>query len=106
MIFAEFSSASRPPGKAAPWAEHLATWTERSAALLEAGSNVAGAFGAARRGEYSRMTFLRLGAPELLLRRGYAYSINLDPDVMCVGAWDLRVLQAAVVAPHSHGEHQ
>ena len=42
---------------------------------------------------YSRMTFLRHWVPQVLALRGYTFSVSLDPDTLCVRAWDLRVLQ-------------
>lgn len=41
---------------------------------------------------YSPMTFLRHAVPQLLAERGFRFSVNLDPDVLCVRAWDLSVL--------------
>ena len=42
---------------------------------------------------YSRMTFLRHWVPQVLALRGYTFSVSLDPDTLCVRAWDLRILQ-------------
>ena len=42
---------------------------------------------------YSAMTFHRHRVPQMLLKLGYQYSVNLDPDVLCSRPWDLRVLQ-------------
>lgn len=41
---------------------------------------------------YSRMTFHRHRVPEALAERGFRFSINVDPDVLCVRPWDLRLL--------------
>ena len=41
---------------------------------------------------YSAMTFHRHWVPQMLYKRGYLYSVNLDPDVFCTRPWDLRVL--------------
>ena len=41
---------------------------------------------------YSSMTFHRHRVPQMLWTRGLQFSINLDPDVMCVRPWDLSVL--------------
>eukprot|EP00966_Prymnesium_polylepis_P098279 2276167-Prymnesium_polylepis.1 len=38
------------------------------------------------------MTLHRQRMPEILGRRGFHFSINLDPDVVCVRAWDLKHL--------------
>ena len=55
-------------------------------------------------GNYSRMTFYRHSVPELLLTRGYTWSINLDPDVLTVRPWDLRVLlEVNLIAGRSVG---
>ena len=55
---------------------------------LAKGASTAAGGGAA----YSRMTFLRHFVPQMLLKRGYPYSVSIDPDTLCVRAWDLRVL--------------
>ena len=44
-------------------------------------------------GGYSPMTFHRHRVPEMLLARRFHYSVNLDPDVLCVRPWDLRFLR-------------
>ena len=41
---------------------------------------------------YSAMTFLRHAVPAILADRGFSFSVNLDPDVLCVRAWDFSVL--------------
>lgn len=77
-----------PHGMRAPWAPLLHAWTNGSAHIIELDSANEAEF--ARVGSaYSSMTFHRLHMPELLAARGYAYSVNLDPDILCTGRWDL-----------------
>ncbi|KAL3894468.1 MAG: hypothetical protein SGPRY_013800, partial [Prymnesium sp.] len=45
-----------------------------------------------RAGGYSRFTFHRHAVPEMLAARGFDWSVNLDPDVMTLRPWDLRIL--------------
>jgi len=82
-----------PAGKSdewGPYAEQLSGSTVRLMDLPAAAlDNFAAPDGGAR---YSRFTFHRHAVPQLLGRRGYAYSINLDPDVLCTRPWDLSVL--------------
>eukprot|EP00322_Chrysochromulina_rotalis_P009804 CAMPEP_0115849386 /NCGR_PEP_ID=MMETSP0287-20121206/11424_1 /TAXON_ID=412157 /ORGANISM="Chrysochromulina rotalis, Strain UIO044" /LENGTH=470 /DNA_ID=CAMNT_0003303355 /DNA_START=214 /DNA_END=1626 /DNA_ORIENTATION=+ len=38
------------------------------------------------------MTFHRHRVPEMLLQKGLRFSVNLDPDVLCLRPWDLNIL--------------
>jgi len=79
-----------PAERAAAWSHLVHGWSAGTIRLLEMSPN--DDFGTAGPSGYSRMTFHRHRVPELLVRQGFAYSINLDPDVLCVQPWDLRVL--------------
>ena len=74
-----------------PWTHLVRSWTGGAVRLLALERAAAGDFGA-QDGGYSRMTFQRHRVPEMLVRQGFAYSVNLDPDVLCVQPWDLRIL--------------
>jgi lipopolysaccharide biosynthesis glycosyltransferase len=77
-----------PPGSSAAWAPLLRQWTNGTAELLELQDDAA-QFERPQGGGYSAMTFHRLRMPQMLLARGYAFSVNLDPDVLCVAPFDL-----------------
>ena len=81
-----------PKREAGPWAPLLRSWTGGAVQLLELEDEAAKDFGNQRADGYSRMTFHRHRVPELLVQQGFAFSINLDPDILCVQPWDLRIL--------------
>ena len=81
-----------PGERAAAWAPLMRAWVNGSVEVLPVPAAAAGDFGVAGADGYSRMTFHRHRVPELLVRRGYEYSINLDPDVLCLRPWDFRAL--------------
>lgn len=82
-----------PPGKAAEWEGYAASLSEGNVRLLDLPEEAEGNFAATEeRTGYSRFTFHRHAVPQLLIRRGFAYSINMDPDVLCTRPWDWSVL--------------
>ena len=74
-----------------PWTHLVRGWTGGAVRLLALERAAAADFGS-QDGGYSRMTFHRHRVPEMLVQQGFAYSVNLDPDVLCVQPWDLRIL--------------
>eukprot|EP00965_Chrysotila_dentata_P011276 367482-Pleurochrysis_carterae.AAC.2 len=85
-----------PTGRAVDWSGLLQQWSDGIASFLEVPATSMQAFGKASEGReesYSRMTFLRMAVPETLLLRGYQFSVNIDPDVICVGPWDMSMIQ-------------
>ena len=80
-----------PAEHVAPWAHLVHGWTGGAVRLLALERAAAADFGS-QEGGYSRMTFHRHRVPEMLAQQGFAYSVNLDPDVLCVQPWDLRIL--------------
>lgn len=80
-----------PVEHAVPWTHLVQGWTGGAVRLLALERAAADDFGAQGSG-YSRMTFHRHRVPEMLVQQGFAYSVNLDPDVLCVQPWDLRIL--------------
>lgn len=82
-----------PTGKSAEWGSYARRLSDGQVQLMdlppEASDNFAAPNGGA---SYSRFTFHRHAMPQLLVRRGFAYSINLDPDVLCTRPWDLSLL--------------
>ena len=80
-----------PAEHVAPWAHLVHGWTGGAVRLLALERAAAADFGS-QEGGYSRMTFHRHRVPEMLVQQGFAYSVNLDPDVLCVQPWDLRIL--------------
>ena len=87
-----------PSGSSEVWGKMLQTWTNGTAELIELRDDTA-QFEQTREKKYSPMTFHRLRMPEILAARGYAYSVNLDPDVLCVAPWDMTMfLQVRLVA--------
>ena len=74
-----------------PWTHLVHGWTGGAVRLLALERAAAADFGS-QEGGYSRMTFHRHRVPEMLVQQGFAYSVNLDPDVLCVQPWDLRIL--------------
>ena len=72
-------------------AEHpFSMWSRGVVRALPLDAASATQFGSG--GGYSRYTFHRHAVPEMLAARGYDFSINLDPDVITLRPWDLRVL--------------
>ena len=87
-----------PSGSSQTWAPLLAAMTNSTAELLELHDDSA-QFVQMKKNTYSPMTFHRLRMPEILAARGYAYSVNLDPDVICVAPWDMAIFfQVKLVA--------
>ena len=80
-----------PREQMAAWTSLVQGWTGGAVRLLALERAAANDFGR-QGGGYSRMTFHRHRVPEMLVKQGFAFSVNLDPDVLCVQPWDLRVL--------------
>ena len=80
-----------PAEHVVPWTHLVRGWTGGAVRLLALERAAAADFGS-QDGGYSRMTFHRHRVPEMLVQQGFAYSVNLDPDVLCVQPWDLRIL--------------
>ena len=80
-----------PEEHVVPWTHLVHGWTGGAVRLLALERAAAADFGS-QEGGYSRMTFHRHRVPEMLVQQGFAYSVNLDPDVLCVQPWDLRIL--------------
>ena len=79
-----------PHGSRLSWTPLLHSWSNGTAELIELEPDQSRQFQRST-GTYSAMTFHRLRMPELLAMRGYAYSVNIDPDVLCVAPWDLSI---------------
>mmetsp|Transcript_24026 Transcript_24026/g.61347 ORF Transcript_24026/g.61347 Transcript_24026/m.61347 type:complete len:484 (+) Transcript_24026:85-1536(+) len=79
-----------PTGTRLLWTPLLDSWMNGTAEIIELDKHQGTEFSGAST-NYSAMTFHRLRMPELLAARGYAYSVNLDPDVLCVARWDLSI---------------
>ncbi|KAL1511544.1 hypothetical protein AB1Y20_006338 [Prymnesium parvum] len=79
-----------PARRAAAWGAQLGAWGVRRVELVGLEAAAEAQFTRPRGSAYSAMTLHRLRMPELLGRRGYRFSVNVDPDVLCARQWDLR----------------
>jgi hypothetical protein len=82
-----------PAGKSTAWRPFSRWLSDGHIQLLDLPPDATDNFAAPEGGaSYSRFTFHRHAMPQLLARLGFAYSVNLDPDVLCTRPWDLSIL--------------
>lgn len=75
------------------WIDLLRAWSDGGVQPLALPEKVSQRQFVARSGAaYSSMTFHRHRVPQMLMTMGLQYSINLDPDVLCLRPWDFSFL--------------
>lgn len=81
-----------PEARVASWSSLVTAWSNGSVLPLGLSDALASGHFVMPTPGYSAMTFHRHRMPEMLLAKGFRFSVNLDPDVLCTRPWDLRTL--------------
>lgn len=79
-------------GDAKRWTVLLRSWSSNQITPLALPADASQQFRKTIKSSYSSMTFHRHRVPLMLLQRGLRFSVNMDPDVLCVRPWDFSFL--------------